>query len=321
METLAQTVSILRNESVRGGNVLTRLHDSIGLLSGDKKGQEILIYLTQLAAEPYMEILAFWIFKGVIVDPHHEFFIEDNGKECKPDENEEYYDDYWEKRYVKREDKIPGFLEKQADIILRTGKYLNVIWECRKVLPRRENVLLKFSHTDENYINVINEAYQIASKSLLELIMDDNDLMGRLHSVKRYFLLQQGDFIAQFMDACEQELGKYVDEVIPMRLENLLEVTLRLSSAKHDKYQDDLCTTLLPFGIVTQISKIIKGNSPYEYEDDMDTSDLTGIECFTFDYKVQWPVSIVLNHWTISKYQLIFRQLYYCKHVERLLCR
>jgi hypothetical protein len=31
----------------------------------------------------------------------------------------------------------------------------------------------------------------------------------------------------------------------------------RLSSAKHDKYQDDLRTMLLPYGIVTQMSKII----------------------------------------------------------------
>lgn len=54
---------------------------------------------------------------------------------------------------------------------------------------------------------------------------------------------------------------------------------------------------------------------------EIDTSDLTGIECFTFGYDVQWPVSIVLNQISISKYQMLFRQLYYCKHVERLLCR
>ncbi|CAO1435353.1 unnamed protein product [Diamesa tonsa] len=322
METIAQTVSMLQQNNIRGGNVLTWLHDSISLYSGDKKSQEILIYLIQMSAEPYMEILKLWILKGVICDPKQEFLIEDNESECNPEQNENYYDDYWEKRYVIRSEKIPRFLEKQADIILRTGKYLNVVRECSKLVPlnQTQSANLKFSHTDDHYISIINDAYAFSSKSLLELIMDDNDLMGRLISVKRYFLLQQGDFIVQFMDACEKELSKNVDEVIPMRLENLLELTLRLSSAKHDKYQDDLFTTLMPFGIATQMSKIIK--SKYEDEiEDVDTSELTGIECFTFGYNVQWPVSIVLNQMTISKYQLIFRQLYYCKHVERILCR
>jgi len=111
-----------------------------------------------------------------------------------------------------------------------------------------------------------------------------------------------------------------VDDVIPMRLENLLELTLRLSSAKHDKYQDDLFTTLLPFDICTQMAKIIKSDSEMEGKME-DTSTLKGIECFTFGYSVHWPLSIVLNHMTISKYQLIFRQLFYCKHVENYLCR
>lgn len=323
METITKVTNMLQAHNVRGGNVLTRLHDNIALYSGDKSSQQILIYLTQKAAEPYMEILKLWIFKGVIQDPKMEFLVEDNEKECQnPEQNENYFDDYWDKRYVIRSEKIPRFLEKQADVILRTGKYLNVVRECgKRAVFNQSQASLKFSHTDEqNYVNIITDAYTFASKALLELIMDDHDLMGHLLSVKRYFLLQQGDFIVQFMDACEGELTNNVDDVIPMRLENLLELTLRLSSAKHDKYQDDLFTTLLPFDICTQMAKIIKSDG--NVDDDMeDTSTLKGIECFTFGYNVHWPLSIVLNQMTISKYQLIFRQLFYCKHVENYLCR
>ena len=323
METVTKVCNMLQANNVRGGNVLTRLHDNIALYSGDKNSQQILIYLTQKAAEPYMEILKLWIFKGIIHDPKMEFLVEDNEKECQnPEQNENYFDDYWEKRYVTRIERIPRFLEKQADIILRTGKYLNVVRECgKRVIFNQSQASLKFSHTDEqNYINIITDAYTFASKALLELIMEDNDLMGHLLSVKRYFLLQQGDFIVQFMDACEGELMNNVDDVIPMRLENLLELTLRLSSAKHDKYQDDLFTTLLPFDICTQMAKIIKSDGEID-EDMQDTSTLKGIECFTFGYNVHWPLSIVLNQMTISKYQLIFRQLFYCKFVENNLCR
>lgn len=69
-----------------------------------------------------MEILKLWILKGVIMDAEHEFLIEENEKECSPDLNQNYFSDYWEKRYVIRQDIVPRFLEKQVDVILRTGK-------------------------------------------------------------------------------------------------------------------------------------------------------------------------------------------------------
>lgn len=321
METITKVCIMLQVQNIRGGNVLTCLHENISLYGGDKNSQQILIYLSQKAAEPYMEILKLWIFKGIIKDPKMEFLVEDNEKEFQnPEQNENYYDDYWEKRYVIRSERIPRFLEKQADIILRCGKYWNVVRECGKQTVFNQcQTNLRFSHSDEqNYVNIITDAYTLSSKALLDLL-EEHDLMGRLLSVKRYFLLQQGDFIVQFMDACEGELMKNVDEVIPMRVENLLELTLRLSSAKYDKYQDDLFTTLLPFDICTQMAKIIKSE---DIDDDIeDTSTLKGVECFTFGYNVHWPLSIVLNQMTISKYQLIFRQLFYCKHVENYLCR
>lgn len=51
--------------------------------------------------------------------------------------------------------------------------------------------------------------------------------MGRLKSVKNYFLMNQGDFIVQFMDATEQELSKKIDDIIPSKLESLLGLCLR----------------------------------------------------------------------------------------------
>lgn len=325
METITKVCNMLQSQNVRGGNVLTRLHDNIALYSGDKNSQQILIHLTQKAAEPYMEILKLWIFKGVIQDPKMEFLVEDKGKDFQVVQESDYFDKFWNKRYVICSEKIPRFLEKQADVILRTGKYLNVVRECgKRVVFNQSHASLKFSHTDEqNYINIITDAYAFASKALLDLVTKDHDLLGHLMSVKRYFLLQQGDFIVQFMDACEGELMKNLDKVIPMRLMNLLELTLRMSSAKHDKYQDNLFTNLITTDILTQMARIHKIGVKVENEDEelQDTSTLTGIECFTFGYNVSWPLSIVLNHHALSQYQLIFRQLFYCKHVENYLCR
>lgn len=44
----------------------------------------------------------------------------------------DYSADYWLKKYTIRRERIPIFLESVSDIILRAGKYLNVIRQCGK---------------------------------------------------------------------------------------------------------------------------------------------------------------------------------------------
>ena len=44
-----------------------------------------------------------------------------------------------------------------------------------------------------------------------------------------------------------------------------------------------------------------------------------GNDGFTFDYKVQWPLSLIISRKSLTKYQLIFRLLYLCKRMERIL--
>ncbi|XP_011187548.1 gamma-tubulin complex component 2 homolog isoform X2 [Zeugodacus cucurbitae] len=319
MEVLAGVVSDILENELRGGQALTLLFNKISTLTGDEESQKFVIQLTHLAAVPYMEILQLWVQKGVICDPQQEFLVEDNEVIRREELPEHYSADYWEKRYTIRRERIPCFLEKVSDIILRTGKYLNVIRQCGKKVTPPQLMNLQFSPTNQNHIVVIQNAYRFASKNLLEVLLKENDLMGHLMSVKRYLLLHQGDFITQFMDACEDELAKNVDKVLPMTLENLLGLTLRLSSAKHDPYKDDLHCELLTYDLVTQMSKIM--NNEEEYWLSHDRLDLNGLECFAFRYEVKWPVSLVLNHIAISKYQMLFRQLFYCKHVERQLCK
>ncbi|XP_043658163.1 gamma-tubulin complex component 2 homolog isoform X2 [Drosophila teissieri] len=299
--------------------VLTYLHERIKRLEGDRAAQQLIIGMARKAAEPYMRMLQMWIQKGVIVDRNQEFLVEDNEVIHRDELPEHYSDDYWERRYNVRRDHIPSFLEKYSDKILRTGKYLNVIRQCgKRVMPTQE-MHLEFDPTSERHVSVINDAYYFAARMLLDVLLTENDLMGHLQSVKRYLLLNQGDFTMQFMDACEDELTKNVDHVLPMTLENLLGLTLRLSSARNDPYKDDLHCELLPYDLVTQMSKIM--NQKEEYWQAQPRLDLSGLECFAFTYEVKWPCSLVLNHIAISKYQMLFRQLFYCKHVERQLCK
>lgn len=52
--------------------------------------------------------------------------------------------------------------------------------------------------------------------------------------------MDQGDFFVHFMDLTEEELKKPVDDITPPRLEALLELALRMSTANTDPFKDDL---------------------------------------------------------------------------------
>lgn len=56
--------------------------------------------------------------------------VEDNEVVQKEDLPMDYSADYWAKRYTIRRERIPKFLERVSDHILRAGKYLNVIRQC-----------------------------------------------------------------------------------------------------------------------------------------------------------------------------------------------
>ncbi|KMZ10638.1 gamma-tubulin complex component 2 homolog isoform X2 [Drosophila simulans] len=318
MHEVWSSLVIIQLSDSRDAEVLTFLHERIKRLEGNNDAQKLIIGLVRKAAKPYMRMLQLWIQKGVIVDRHQEFLVVDNEVIHRDELPEHYSDDYWERRYTLRDERIPSFLAKYSDKILRTGKYLNVIRQCgKRVMPTQE-MNLEFDPTSERHVSVINDAYYFAARMLLDVLLTENDLMGHLQSVKRYLLLNQGDFTMQFMDACEEELTKNVDHVLPMTLENLLGLTLRISSARNDPYKDDLHCELLPYDLVTQMSKIMKKEESWQAQPRL---DLSGLECFAFTYEVKWPCSLVLNHISISKYQMLFRQLFYCKHVERQLCK
>ena len=53
----------------------------------------------------------------------------------------------------------------------------------------------------------------------------------------------------------------------------------------------------------------------------MDPQDhgLSGLEALSFDYVVKWPLSLIISRKKIVHYQLLFRFLFYTKHIERII--
>jgi len=135
--------------------------------------------------------MSLFICRGIIYDPGHDFFVEDNEVVERSALPLEYSDDYWERRYSIRAEQIPTFLHAHADMILRTGKYLNVIQQCDKAVvaspEANGNLLMAAEDEDvvymanpEQYARPLEKAHELASKTLLELLVKDRDLIGKI---------------------------------------------------------------------------------------------------------------------------------------------
>ncbi|KAG0715937.1 Gamma-tubulin complex component 2 [Chionoecetes opilio] len=323
MDMLASVTKVISKSDAHGGAVLSLLHDRTTNLTGCGQLQDVMLFLSQSAAVPYMDMLTKWLKRGIINDPYHEFMVVDRESGNEEEEEEDPADDYWEKRYTTVPENIPSFLQHHTTVILRTGKYLNVIRQSDKSVVCPDPGVLVYGLCTRSYGELIEKTYNFASQRILQLLMEEKDLMGRLRSIKHYFLLDQGDFIVQFMSLCEEELTKNIDDVLPTRLESLLELALRTSAANSDPYKDDIECDLQPITLMNQMLRIlsIETEDECEYYPQEERLQLTGLEGFSLGYKVTWPLSLVLDKKTIACYQMIFRHLFYCKHVERLLCR
>ncbi|XP_043799977.1 gamma-tubulin complex component 2-like isoform X2 [Apis laboriosa] len=322
MTILFQITSTICKANAKGGKVLSLLHEQANNISGEAKFRELCLFLIQAASVPYMQMLEKWVYKGVICDPYEEFFVEDNELIHREELPIDYSADYWEKRYTMRSERTPTFLNEQAQTILRTGKYFNVIRQCGKTVQWGKQEPLIYQQQGQKYISAIDRAYSEAAKTLLEVLIHENDLMGRLRSLKNYFLLAQGDFVVQFMNLCETELNKNMYDIVIHRLASLLEVALRMSTADSDPYKDDLKPELLPYDLQFQMFRILSIQTREEKEYSFQTDKiLTGLDAFVFNYDVKWPVSLILNRKAIACYQMLFRHLFYCKYIERRLCR
>ncbi|XP_048193951.1 gamma-tubulin complex component 2 [Perognathus longimembris pacificus] len=313
--------SVDKGECV-GGSTLSLLHDRSFNYTGDSQAQELCLYLTKAASVPYFEVLEKWIYRGIIHDPYSEFMVEEH--ELRKEKiQEDYNDKYWDQRYTVVPQQIPSFLQKVAGKILSTGKYLNVVRECGRdvTCPVAKEII--YTLQERVYVEQIEKAFNYASKVLLDFLMEEKELVAHLRSIKRYFLMDQGDFFVHFMDLTEEELRKPVEDITPTRLEALLELALRMSTANTDPFKDDLKIDLMPHDLITQLLRVLAIETKQEKAmTHADPTELTlsGLEAFSFDYMVKWPLSLIINRKALTRYQMLFRHMFYCKHVERQLC-
>lgn len=324
MQALSSVIQMASANNFAGSAVLNLLQSQAKAMAGDSGVRSLLEKMTECACNAYLGILERWVYEGVIDDPFGEFFIAENKYLQKESLTQDYDAKYWRQRYSLK-DGIPSFLANISGTILTTGKYLNVMRECghHVQVPLSENSKLMTFGSNHRYLECIKSAYDFASSELLNLIKEKYDLMGKLRSIKHYLLLDQGDFLVHFMDIARDELTKKLDEISVEKLQSLLDLALRTTAAAADPCHEDLTCCVETSSLLKKLGTLKDREKSRPAPDDNDLEEpvsVTGLETFSLNYKIRWPLSIVISKNSLTKYQLIFRFLFHCKHVDRQLC-
>ena len=320
----------------KGGNVLRLLTDRLSYMSGDPAARTLLETLLRDASRPYMNMLNEWLHHGGIKDPHAEFLIKEQKSIRRDRLEDDYTDEYWEKRYTIRDTDVPPQLEGVKDKVLLAGKYLNVVRECGGVDISTEVEDVPKSFDDPRFLNNVNSAYAHANSSLLNLLLTTHALPARLRSMKHYFFLDQSDFFSYFLFLSESELKKPVATVNVGKLQSLLDLVLRQpgSIAAQDPFKEDIKVhmndqylTKFLMGVVNvrgfdqeaPDESLERHRTPATQSTSEEDSKMTGFEALEFKYSVPFPLSLVISSKTVVRYQIIFRYLLSMRHLERLL--
>lgn len=320
----------------KGGSVLRLITKRLANMSGDPAARTLLTTLLREASRPYMAMLNEWLHHGNVRDPHSEFLIKEQKSIRREGLEQDYTDEYWEKRYTIRNDVVPPQLESVKDKVLLAGKYLNVVRECGGVDVAKDmdkDIHIPHTFDDPRFLENVNSAYAFANSSLLTLLLTTHALPARLRSLKHYFFLDRSDFFSYFLELGNSELKKPAKSVNVGKLQSLLDIVLRQpgSVAAEDPFKEDVKVVMNEIGLTGWLMQVVNvkgldadGGSITSYTPAAasvsgDEKDISGFEALTLDYAVPFPLSLVVSRVTLTRYQLLFRYLLSLRHLETLL--
>lgn len=319
----------------KGGNILRLLTERLATFSGDPTTKTLIQSLLRDASRPYMNMLNEWLHHGGIKDPHAEFLVKEQKWIKREKLEEDYTDEYWEKRYTIRDKEVPPQLDSVRDKVLLAGKYLNVVRECGGVDISKAVQDVPKTLDDPRFLDNVNAAYTYANASLLNLLLTKNSLTTRFRSLKHYFFLDRSDFFSYFLELSASELRKHARNVNEGKLQSLLDIVLRQpgSIAAQDPFKEDVKVRMNKIGLtkwlmeVVSVSGMDQENPQASVEKQQasaaqtadDDKDILGFDALELDYSVPFPLSLVISRKTVLRYQLIFRHLLSLRHLETLL--
>ncbi|GAA5916670.1 Spc98p [Sporobolomyces salmoneus] len=329
MRMMGTLVSEIGGSTV-GGAFLTTLHAYTA--NGDPFIRNFSSRLLKTLSVPFFSTLSSWIYQGELRDPYSEFFVELNpalgnegderwkrrgGNVVDGDYWGNSFDDergvpsheLWADKFSFRKEMLPGFLEESfGRKIFSTGKSLNFMkYSCADnawVIERNHQDDRALEYADMASLErSISLAYSTASQRLFELFFDKFKLMDHLRALKDYLMLGKGDFCEILMEQLGPSLGRPANTLYRHNLTSTLETAIRGSLPPAS------LGSLHSLSILRRLDARISDFQQGE----------VGWDVFLLEYKVEAPLSTVLDPKSLEDYREMFKHLWGIKRVEYVL--
>lgn len=329
--------NMARNKICKGGAAIGLVTRRLEAMSGDPAARALLTTLLRDASRPYMAMLNEWLHHGGINDAHSEFLIKEQKSIRRERLEQDYTDEYWERRYTIRESDVPPQLASVKDKVLLAGKYLNVVRECGGVDVSKSVEDVPTSFDDARFLENVNSAYAHANESLMRLLISTHNLPLRLRSLKHYFFLDPSDYFSYFLELGASELRKAVAKVNTSKLQSLLDLVLRQpgSVVSLDPFKEDVKVEMNEITLTKSLQRVVNitgieqgggaGSDAASLQQQFGSQaaadggadkDAKGYTSLQLDYAVPFPVSLVISRKTVWRYQALFRYLLSLRYLE-----
>jgi gamma-tubulin complex component 2 len=151
--------------------------------------------------------------------------------------------------------------------------------------------------------------------------------------LKHYFFLDRADFFQYFLDISNAELSKPAKKINIGKLQSLFDLALRQpgSIAASDPFKEDVKVRMNEVDLTKWLMRVVSVSGMDENAMSLDATThqasapsqdekpITGHYALELDYKVPFPLSLVISRKTVLRYQLLFRHLLTLRHLEGLL--
>jgi gamma-tubulin complex component 2 len=115
--------------------------------------------------------------------------------------------------------------------------------------------LVTFHQFDARLYTTIEDAYTHANRTLLELLVNEQQLVLRLRALRRYFFMANAASITHWLDLAHTELKKPARHASVSRLQSLLELAL---AGDDGAFRDDIRVTLNTTTLYDWLHKILR---------------------------------------------------------------
>jgi gamma-tubulin complex component 3 len=220
-------------KQLKGGQILSALFSYT--IHGCPEIQVLVTRLLTKSLSPFMRFLEFWIYKGELVDPMEEFFIQASKQKLESEK-------IWSDKYKLRSDLVPNFISRAtAEEILKAGKTKHFLrtfiqgpqWHLTVEFINVENLIsfkfmegLKFRAL-ENWVSTVTRE---CNSKLKDVIIKDYDFFEHCRMIKNFLLLGKGDFINALLEPMQEVLESAATKIFKHNLVSLLDSTKGQSS-------------------------------------------------------------------------------------------